>query len=98
MQSFKIVTLLIDFLSFPGNKKHADDLQIYLSSRDLFNMKLEFQVGNGKVSIPRFHDNCFLRYTIMKLVSVYLVFVCIKLNCYKLVVIYLALADQDRLY
>ncbi|EHA8588772.1 hypothetical protein COCNU_scaffold006606G000010 [Cocos nucifera] len=41
---------------FSGNKKHADDLQTYLSSRDLFNLKLEFQVGNGKIKVDCVED------------------------------------------
>ncbi|XP_072969393.1 isoleucine--tRNA ligase, cytoplasmic [Typha angustifolia] len=39
-----------------GNKKHAEALQTYLSSRDLSNLKLEFQVGNGKIKIDCFED------------------------------------------
>ncbi|XP_008793645.2 isoleucine--tRNA ligase, cytoplasmic-like [Phoenix dactylifera] len=41
---------------FSGNKKHADGLQTYLSSRDLSNLKLEFHVGNGKITVECIED------------------------------------------
>lgn len=41
---------------FSGNKKHADGLQTYLSSRDLSNLKLDFQVGNGKIKVECIED------------------------------------------
>ncbi|KAG1365421.1 hypothetical protein COCNU_12G004210 [Cocos nucifera] len=41
---------------FFGNKKHADGLKTYLSSRDLSNLKLEFHVGDGKIKVKCIED------------------------------------------
>ncbi|URD91072.1 Anticodon-binding domain of tRNA, partial [Musa troglodytarum] len=36
---------------YSGNNKYAENLQTYLSSRDLFNLKSEFPAGNGKIKV-----------------------------------------------
>ncbi|CAL9203122.1 unnamed protein product [Musa hybrid cultivar] len=36
---------------YSGNNKYAENLQTYLSSRDLYNLKSEFQAGNGKIKV-----------------------------------------------
>ncbi|XP_042412171.1 isoleucine--tRNA ligase, cytoplasmic-like [Zingiber officinale] len=39
-----------------GDKKLVESLQTYLLSRDLSNLKLEFQRGNGKIKVDCFEN------------------------------------------
>ncbi|KAG6497050.1 hypothetical protein ZIOFF_044936 [Zingiber officinale] len=41
---------------YSGEKKLAESLQTYLLSRDLLNLKLEFQRGNGKIKVDCFEN------------------------------------------
>ncbi|XP_074580214.1 isoleucine--tRNA ligase, cytoplasmic-like isoform X1 [Curcuma longa] len=41
---------------YSGDKKLADNLQTYLSSREVSNLKLEFQGGNGKIKVDCFQN------------------------------------------
>nr|CAD1839759.1 unnamed protein product [Ananas comosus var. bracteatus] len=54
----KPTVVLSDALTplFSENTKHVEAFQIYLSSRDLSNLKSEFLVGNGKVKLDCFED------------------------------------------
>ncbi|MQL99874.1 hypothetical protein Taro_032601 [Colocasia esculenta] len=41
---------------YSGNKKHTENLETYLSSRDYSNLKSEFHVGKGKISVSCLED------------------------------------------
>ncbi|KAG6500965.1 hypothetical protein ZIOFF_040828 [Zingiber officinale] len=41
---------------YSGDEKLAESLQTYLLSRDLLNLKLEFQRGNGKIKVDSFEN------------------------------------------